>query len=139
MRFGSPSAHRSQSVSLGNSPVASFTVDTDSQIAATTPPGTAGTVDVTVTNDLGTSVISSQDQFSYQSAGYWQVASDGGIFAFGGASFFGSMGGTPLNQRHPALTSSPNGCVQVSAVDTRCDELSRASPITNMRSCPRQY
>ena len=30
--------------------------------------------------------------------GYWLVASDGGIFTFGDAHFFGSMGGTPLNQ-----------------------------------------
>ena len=30
--------------------------------------------------------------------GYRLVASDGGIFAFGQAGFFGSMGGHPLNQ-----------------------------------------
>ena len=30
--------------------------------------------------------------------GYWEVASDGGIFSFGSAQFFGSMGGTPLNK-----------------------------------------
>ena len=29
--------------------------------------------------------------------GYWFVASDGGIFAFGNAAFHGSMGGAPLN------------------------------------------
>ncbi len=29
---------------------------------------------------------------------YYLVASDGGIFDFGGAPFFGSMGGTPLNR-----------------------------------------
>ena len=29
-------------------------------------------------------------------SGYWFVASDGGIFAFGDAPFRGSMGGTPL-------------------------------------------
>ena len=29
--------------------------------------------------------------------GYWEVASDGGIFAFH-APFFGSTGGTKLNQ-----------------------------------------
>ena len=29
--------------------------------------------------------------------GYWEVASDGGIFSFGDAKFYGSMGGKPLN------------------------------------------
>ncbi len=30
--------------------------------------------------------------------GYWLDAADGGVFSFGNAKFFGSMGGTPLNQ-----------------------------------------
>ena len=30
--------------------------------------------------------------------GYYEVASDGGIFAFGNAPFYGSMGGKPLNK-----------------------------------------
>ena len=30
--------------------------------------------------------------------GYWLVAADGGVFAFGDAPFHGSMGGTPLNR-----------------------------------------
>ncbi len=30
--------------------------------------------------------------------GYWEVASDGGVFSFGSAQFFGSMGGKLLNQ-----------------------------------------
>ena len=30
--------------------------------------------------------------------GYWLAASDGGIFAFGSAGYFGSMGGIPLNK-----------------------------------------
>jgi hypothetical protein len=30
--------------------------------------------------------------------GYWLVASDGGIFAFGDAGFDGSAGGLPLNE-----------------------------------------
>ena len=31
--------------------------------------------------------------------GYWEVASDGGVFTFGDAGFYGSMGGKPLNAR----------------------------------------
>jgi hypothetical protein len=30
--------------------------------------------------------------------GYWLVAADGGVFAFGNAGFFGSTGGIVLNQ-----------------------------------------
>ena len=31
-------------------------------------------------------------------AGYWLVASDGGIFGYGDAGFYGSHGGSPLNK-----------------------------------------
>jgi len=34
---------------------------------------------------------------SVPTAGYWEVASDGGLFTFGNAQFCGSMGGKPLN------------------------------------------
>ncbi len=30
--------------------------------------------------------------------GYWEVAADGGVFAFGDAGYYGSMGGQHLNQ-----------------------------------------
>ncbi|MGH9093474.1 MAG: hypothetical protein ACRDZR_19135, partial [Acidimicrobiales bacterium] len=40
--------------------------------------------------------------------GYWEVASDGGIFAFG-APFDGSMGGTPLNQPVVGMAATPTG------------------------------
>ncbi|MDQ3756444.1 MAG: hypothetical protein M3394_01150 [Actinomycetota bacterium] len=41
------------------------------------------------------------DKYPFRKAyqqGYWLVASDGGIFTFGDARYFGSMGGTRLNQ-----------------------------------------
>jgi hypothetical protein len=41
--------------------------------------------------------------------GYWLVASDGGIFSFGDAAFYGSMGGHPLNQPIVGMASTPNG------------------------------
>jgi hypothetical protein len=43
------------------------------------------------------------------SDGYWMVATDGGIFAFGSAQFFGSMGGKPLNKPIVAMTATPDG------------------------------
>ena len=39
--------------------------------------------------------------------GYWMVASDGGIFAFGDATFAGSTGGIRLNQPMVGMTATP--------------------------------
>ena len=41
--------------------------------------------------------------------GYWLAASDGGIFAFGSATFQGSMGGTPLNKPVVGLAADLTG------------------------------
>jgi ribosomal protein L24E len=41
--------------------------------------------------------------------GYWLVASDGGIFAFGDAGFHGSMGGAPLNQPIVGMAATRDG------------------------------
>jgi hypothetical protein len=41
--------------------------------------------------------------------GYWMAASDGGIFAFGDAAFYGSMGGRPLNQPIVGMGAPPKG------------------------------
>ncbi len=40
---------------------------------------------------------------------YWEVASDGGLFAFGNAQFYGSMGGKPLNAPVVGLAATPTG------------------------------
>ena len=39
---------------------------------------------------------------------YWEVASDGGIFTFGNASFYGSMGGKPLNRPIVGMAATPD-------------------------------
>ncbi len=41
--------------------------------------------------------------------GYWNVAADGGIFAFGDAAFHGSMGGQPLARPVVGMASTPDG------------------------------
>ena len=41
--------------------------------------------------------------------GYWMVASDGGIFSFGTARFFGSTGSMNLNQPIVGIAATPNG------------------------------
>jgi hypothetical protein len=38
-----------------------------------------------------------------ETGGYWEVASDGGLFSFN-APFLGSMGGTPLNSPVVGMT-----------------------------------
>jgi hypothetical protein len=43
--------------------------------------------------------------------GYWEVASDGGIFSFGDAKFYGSMGGKTISK--PIVgTAVANGALQ---------------------------
>ncbi len=41
--------------------------------------------------------------------GYWLVASDGGIFAFGDAGFFGSTGAVPLAKPIVGMAATPSG------------------------------
>ena len=41
--------------------------------------------------------------------GYWLVASDGGIFAFGDAKFYGSTGNIELNQPITGMAPTPTG------------------------------
>ena len=41
--------------------------------------------------------------------GYWEVASDGGVFSFGDARFYGSMGGKPLNAGVVGIAATPDG------------------------------
>jgi glucose/arabinose dehydrogenase len=42
-------------------------------------------------------------------AGYWEVASDGGVFTFGDAPFLGSMGAVRLNSPIVGLAATPSG------------------------------
>ena len=42
-----------------------------------------------------------------QGGGYWLVASDGGVFAFGNAQFFGSMGGHRISEPVVAVVAGP--------------------------------
>lgn len=42
-------------------------------------------------------------------SGYWLVGADGGVFSFGDAQFFGSMGGQRLNKPIVGITKTPAG------------------------------
>jgi hypothetical protein len=41
--------------------------------------------------------------------GYWMAAGDGGVFSFGNARFFGSMGGTTLNKPIVGMAATKSG------------------------------
>lgn len=53
------------SVKFGSSNATSFTVISATQLSAIAPPGSLGTVDVTIRTPGGTSAVNSADQFSY--------------------------------------------------------------------------
>ncbi len=46
---------------------------------------------------------------SADDAGYWLVASDGGVFGFGDAHFYGSTGGQPLDAPVVGMAATPDG------------------------------
>jgi hypothetical protein len=41
--------------------------------------------------------------------GYWLVGADGGVFTFGDAGFYGSLGATPLNAPIVGIAATPDG------------------------------
>jgi hypothetical protein len=102
---------------FGSDPATGVTVVSSSEVTAISPAGT-GTVHVTVTTPGGTSAASATDRFGYVAPstrpssgaqGYWLTASDGGVFAFGSAGYFGSMGGKHLNAPVVGVEATPDG------------------------------
>jgi hypothetical protein len=78
-------------------------------------PGTIDTLDTAtdaLTGDVGhtdqvISALVPDPNPPFPTQGYWQVASDGGVFSFGNAAFHGSMGATPLNEPIVGITAGP--------------------------------
>jgi hypothetical protein len=71
--------------------------------------GSSYTATVAAVNGVGTGPASPQSNSVTPAAGYWLVASDGGLFAFGSAQFFGSEGGQPLNEPIVGMASTSDG------------------------------
>ncbi|HEY5385706.1 MAG TPA: protease pro-enzyme activation domain-containing protein, partial [Acidimicrobiales bacterium] len=70
-------------------------------------------VDVTVGNSQGISAESVADHYGFGGnlncgQGYRFVASDGGIFTYGDAGFYGSAGGSPLNAPVVGMADTPS-------------------------------
>jgi hypothetical protein len=97
------------SVQFGSAP-ATFTVTSPTSIEAQVPAGPAagGTVDVTVQSADGISPVVAGDRYTYALPGYWLVAADGGVFAYGDAGFYGSTGGMVLNRPVVGMAGSPD-------------------------------
>jgi peptidoglycan/xylan/chitin deacetylase (PgdA/CDA1 family) len=76
------------------------------QVTATYGFGDAPTPGAPVTSNLPL-VGAALAGTSSPAGGYWEVASDGGIFSFGTATFHGSMGGQPLNAPIVAMAPGP--------------------------------
>ena len=75
--------------------------------------GSAQCVDVTVTNPQGSSAQTVDDHYGFGGnldcgQGYRFVASDGGIFSYGDAGFYGSAGGTALNAPVVGMADTPS-------------------------------
>jgi len=90
-------------VDFGSARATSVRIVSPFELTAVAPAG-VGAVDVTVSTFAGKSATSGADRFTY--LGYWEVASDGGIFSFT-APFFGSMGGKPLNAPIVGMAADP--------------------------------
>jgi hypothetical protein len=112
-------------VSFGSAAGSDVSCSSTTSCTATSPAGT-GQVTVTVTTDVGTSGGAGAG-FTYEAAssggssgtgtptmgttpssGYWLVASDGGVFSFGSAGFYGSTGGLHLNAPIVGMAPTPD-------------------------------
>ena len=88
--------------------------DTATSVTVVVPAAPAPLIaDVTVTTGNGTSPVVAAARYTYgspkENLGYFEVAADGGIFAFGDAHFDGSMGGRPLNAPIVGMATTPDG------------------------------
>ncbi|HEV3450843.1 MAG TPA: IPT/TIG domain-containing protein, partial [Acidimicrobiia bacterium] len=114
-------------VNFGPNAASGFTVNSDTQVTATSPAGT-GTVDVTVTTPAGTSPAGSQDQYVYRPVPQvtgWTCAIDpnhtgctnvngGDTIAIAGSGFTGA---TAVNfGSNPAISFTVDSDTQITAV-----------------------
>jgi hypothetical protein len=110
-----------KSVYFENNAATDVHVVSATEITAVSPAHPVGPVYVTVTNGFGTSPTGPASVFTYTKSGgpppppnkhnegYWLVASDGGIFTFGHAKFYGSAGSIHLNKPIVGMTAAPHG------------------------------
>jgi len=97
-------------------PAGAGRIVSESETSLTVVPPSVGSitcVNVTVVNPKGTSATTSSDVYEFGTtsgcAGYRFVASDGGIFNFGGGSFYGSAGSLHLGAPIVGMATTPDG------------------------------
>jgi hypothetical protein len=81
--------------------------DSANSVTVTIPPSPATVGEVTVTTPNGTTATAPFTRFTY--GAYRLVASDGGVFSFGGTQFDGSLGGRHLNKPIVGMAATPDG------------------------------
>ena len=88
---------------LSNPQGANSSVTQSVTFSPTAPGGSAGSI--VVATNLGNVTITLSGS-ALRPVGYWLVASDGGIFSFGDANFYGSMGAQHLNSPVVGIAAS---------------------------------
>ncbi|HLX88257.1 MAG TPA: protease pro-enzyme activation domain-containing protein, partial [Acidimicrobiales bacterium] len=100
-------------VDFGPGRPATIVGDAPGAITVQTPPSANNCASVVpVVVHLGNDAIGYDGSIHFHYVGsncYWMVASDGGIFSFGQAQFFGSMGGKPLDKPMVGMTPTASG------------------------------
>ena len=96
-------------VTIGGQRVLEFKVESYDRITAVLPQGVLGSAAVTITTPGGRSAPLSVQVTQVKGSGYWLVASDGGVFAFGDAPFHGSTGAIRLNRPVVGMAATPSG------------------------------
>jgi hypothetical protein len=94
------------SVTFGGTPGTDLSVNSACTIITVDAPAGSGTVAVVVNGPGGAGV--SPTSYTYIEPGYWMLASDGGVFSFGGAQFYGSEGGQKLNEPIVTMADTPD-------------------------------
>ena len=108
-------------------PVAGSAPDGPTGAAPTNPPANPPTAAATDTA-RATDTAGAASGAAPQGLGYHEVASDGGIFSFGDAQFYGSMGGTPLNKPIVGMASTPP--LPLAVVTTQLPDAPPGAPYT---------
>jgi hypothetical protein len=94
-------------VVLGPTAVVSDTrIEASLDVAPDAPPGPR---DLTITNRSDGGTVTCSGCFRVVGQGYWMVASDGGLFAYGDAKYAGSPDPAALTKPIVAMASTPSG------------------------------